>query len=161
MKIWKLRWRTFQRFWRRTADIFFMFLFNVFHTFPWSDLEFVTRWLVRAGDLHLKHKRYLLVFLTMGICRKSLEWFSVKSEFVPESSSASNCLLLLYRRSDSPFIISPLQLPATSIRTGNHQTRACANIVPIMGNNNLPTFANFGPRKTLANPVTWRETCLF
>lgn len=151
MKIWKLRWRTFQRFWRRTADSIFMFLFNVFHTFRWSDLEFVTRWLVRAGDLHSKHKKYLLVFLTMGICRTSLECFSVKSEFVPESSSASNCLLLLYRRSDSPFIISPLQqLPATSIRTGNHQTRACANIVPIMDNNKLPTLANFGPRKTLA-----------
>ena len=113
------------------------------------------------GWLALKTQKYLLVFLTMGICRTSLECCSVKSEFVPESSSASNCLLLLYRRSDSPFIISPLQLPATSIRTGNHQTSACANIVPIMGNNNLPTFANFGPRKTLANPVTWRETCLF
>ena len=151
MKIWKLRWRTFQRFWRRTADSIFMFLFNVFHTFRWSDLEFVARWLVRAGDLHSKHKKYLLVFLTMGICRTSLECFSAKSECVPESSCASNCLLLLYRRSDSPFIISPLQqLPATSIRTGNHQTRACANIVPIMDNNKLPTLANFGPRKTLA-----------
>ena len=132
-----------------------MFLFNVFHTFRRSDLEFVTRWLVRAGDLHLKHKKYLLVFLTMGICRTSLECFSVKSEFVPESSSASNCLLLLmvYRRSDSPFIISPL--PATSISSpskGLGTTRQ--ELVPIMGNNNLPTFANIGLRKTLANPVT-------
>ena len=158
MKIWKLRWRTFQRAWRRTADSIFMFLFNVFHTFRWSDLEFVTRWLVRAGDLHLKHKKYLLVFLTMGICRTSLECFSVKSEFVPESSSASNCLLLpmMYRRSDSPFIISPLQLPATSISSpskGLGTTRQ--ELVPIMVTitcQHLPTLASGKPLQIL-----WRN----
>ena len=113
----------------------------------------MTRWLVRAGDLHLKHKKYLLVFLTMGICRTTLEYFYVKSEFVPESSSASNCLLLLYRRSDSPFIISPLQLPATSISSpskGLGTTRQ--ELVPIMGNNSLPTFANICQHWPQENP---------
>jgi len=59
-------------------------------------------------------------------------------------------LLLLHRRSDSPLIISPLQLPATSISSpskGLGTTRQ--EPVPIMGNNSLPTFANIGLRKTL------------